>query len=102
MIDPKKFTSVLKKKISSYYSVPYSLLKNLTSELFKKLNYFVSGNKRTAVSGASGAFLKNKKPSLVFIKNSGLGNAINLLTSLVIAKVYSLPMILLIGWRAKY
>ena len=33
------------------------------------------------------------------MQNSGLGNAINPLVSLADPRVYSIPMILLIGWR---
>ena len=35
------------------------------------------------------------------MQNSGLGNAINPLLSLCDEKVYSIPMILLIGWRGE-
>ena len=35
------------------------------------------------------------------MQNSGLGNSVNPLTSLADAEVYSLPMLLMIGWRAK-
>ena len=33
------------------------------------------------------------------MQNSGLGNAINPLSSISHSKVYSIPMLLLIGWR---
>ena len=33
------------------------------------------------------------------MQNSGLGNAINPLASLTHSNVYSIPMLLLIGWR---
>ena len=33
------------------------------------------------------------------MQNSGLGNAVNPLASLAHTKVYSIPMLLLIGWR---
>ena len=33
------------------------------------------------------------------MQNSGLGNAVNPLISLVHKNVYSIPMLLLIGWR---
>jgi len=36
---------------------------------------------------------------LVFLQNSGLGNAVNPLMSLAHPKVYGLPMLMLIGWR---
>ena len=35
------------------------------------------------------------------MQNSGLGNAINPLNSVVNKKIYGIPMILLIGWRGE-
>ena len=39
--------------------------------------------------------------SVVYMQNSGFGNAINPLLSLCDPKVYSIPMLLLIGWRGE-
>ena len=41
----------------------------------------------------------NDKVPLIYMQNSGLGNAINPLLSLADPDVYSIPMLLLIGWR---
>ena len=38
---------------------------------------------------------------MVYMQNSGLGNAINPLTSLADPKVYSIPMLMVIGWRGE-
>ncbi len=38
---------------------------------------------------------------MVYMQNSGMGNAINPLTSLIDKKVYSIPLIMLIGWRGE-
>jgi len=38
---------------------------------------------------------------LVYLQNSGLGNAINPLMSLADSEVYGIPMILMIGWRGQ-
>ena len=46
-------------------------------------------------------YLKKKKIPCVYMQNSGLGNAVNPLVSLAHKKVYSIPMVLLIGWRGK-
>ena len=35
----------------------------------------------------------------VYLQNSGLGNAINPLISIAHKKVYSIPLLLLVGWR---
>ena len=44
-------------------------------------------------------YLETKKIPCVYMQNSGLGNAINPLISIAHQKVYSIPMVLLIGWR---
>ena len=42
-----------------------------------------------------------KVRDLIYKKNSGLGNAINPLVSIAHKKVYSIPLLLVIGWREK-
>ena len=44
--------------------------------------------------------IPNKSVSLV-AQNSGLGNTVNPLVSLAAPEVYSVPMLLLIGWRGE-
>ena len=56
-------------------------------------------NEGSAVSFAIGNYLSKKKSSCVYFQNSGLGNAINPLISIADKNVYSIPIILLIGWR---
>ena len=46
-----------------------------------------------------GYYLETKKVPCIYMQNSGLGNAINPLISIAHKKVYSIPMVLLIGWR---
>ncbi len=50
---------------------------------------------------AAGQYLACRRPGLVYMQNSGLGNAINPLVSLADPLVYNIPMLLLIGWRGK-
>lgn len=99
MINPKKFINFLKKKnIDKFIGVPDSVLKNLLSTLSDK-NNFVSNNEGSAIAHAIGYHLATKKIPLVYMQNSGLGNAINPLISVAHKKVYSIPILLLIGWR---
>lgn len=37
----------------------------------------------------------------LLLKNSGLGNIVNPLMSLAVPAVYSIPMLLLVGWRGE-
>ncbi|OXA58620.1 Phosphonopyruvate decarboxylase [Folsomia candida] len=57
--------------------------------------------KGAALSIATGYHLATGKASLVYMQNSGLGNAINPLVSLCARDVYSIPILMLIGWRGE-
>ncbi len=98
MIDSEKLLKILKKnKIDFFTGVPDSVLKDL-SDKFKK-NHITVNNEGTAVALATGYFLSTKKIPCIYMQNSGLGNAINPIISIAHKKVYSIPSILIIGWR---
>ena len=102
MIDPKKFIKFLKKNQINFFSgVPDSLLKPFLKELsfLPEKNNIIAVNEGSAVSIGAGYYLATKKLPCIYMQNSGLGNAINPLASLAHEKVYSIPMILIIGWR---
>lgn len=102
MIDPKKFIKFLKKNQINFFSgVPDSLLKPFLKELsfLPEKNNIIAANEGSAVSIGAGYYLATKKLPCIYMQNSGLGNAINPLASLVHEKVYSIPMVLIIGWR---
>jgi len=86
-----------KKKINFFTGVPDSILKNLPFKL--KKNHISVNNEGTAISLAAGYYLATKKIPCVYMQNSGLGNAINPLISITNKNVYSIPSILIIGWR---
>ena len=89
-----------KKKIDFFTGVPDSLLKNFIENIPNKKN-FIMANEGLAVSLGIGYHLKTKKIPLVYLQNSGLGNTINPLISIANKNIYSIPMILLIGWRGE-
>lgn len=104
MVDPLKFYNSLKKNnINFFTGVPDSLLKNLLILFEKKkvIEHLSVGNEGIAVALAAGHYLSSKKPALVYMQNSGLGNAINPLNSIVNNNIYGIPMILLVGWRGE-
>lgn len=103
MINSDEFVKHLSKKFSLSIGVPDSLLKNLIFSLEKcyKKKHIVTTNEGSAVAFAIGHYLSTKTPAIVYLQNSGLGNAINPLTSLAHKNVYGIPMILLIGWRGE-
>lgn len=61
----------------------------------------IAANEGNAVGIAAGYYFASKKIPLVYMQNSGLGNTINPLASLVDKDVYAVPMLLLIGWRGQ-
>lgn len=63
--------------------------------------HVVAANEGNAVALACGYHLATGKLPLVYMQNSGQGNAINPLLSLADPAVYSIPMLLLIGWRGE-
>ena len=92
MLDPKKFCSLLKKNnINFITGVPDSLLKNIISLFEKKKikDHLSVGNEGIAVSLAAGHYLSSGNPALVYMQNSGLGNAINPLNSIITLKASS-------------
>ena len=62
-------------------------------------NHVIAANEGSAIGIAIGYNLATQKIPLVYLQNSGLGNAVNPLLSLADKKVYSIPMLLMIGWR---
>tara|TARA_Y100001958_G_scaffold149371_1_gene131938 strand:+ start:1846 stop:2973 length:1128 start_codon:yes stop_codon:yes gene_type:complete len=105
MINTKEFyKSLLDNEIDFFTGVPDSLLKNICSYISDnspKEKHIISANEGGAIALAMGYHLATKKTPLVYMQNSGFGNTINPLLSLADPKVYSIPMILVIGWRGE-
>lgn len=105
MIDPREFVEYLQSKSVEFFTgVPDSLLKEFCTcvELVPPAGrHVISANEGGAVALALGYHLATRKIPLVYLQNSGLGNIINPLLSLADAEVYSVPLLLLIGWRGE-
>jgi len=105
MITPEDFFNVLVQNDISFFSgVPDSLLKNICAYLTDNVapeNNIIAANEGGAVALAAGYHLATGKIPLVYMQNSGIGNAINPLLSLVDEKVYNIPVLLMIGWRGE-
>lgn len=61
----------------------------------------IAANEGNAVAIAAGHYFATREIPLVFMQNSGQGNALNPLASLADVDVYAAPMLLLIGWRGQ-
>ncbi|MDR0823231.1 MAG: phosphonopyruvate decarboxylase [Endomicrobium sp.] len=104
MINTEKFAQLLTEKFDFFTGVPDSLLKSLCAYFTAKLSkdkHIIAVNEGNAIALAAGHFLASGKPALVYMQNSGMGNALNPLISLNNPKVYSIPVLLLIGWRGE-
>lgn len=104
MIDPKNFVeNLMVCGVDFFTGVPDSLLKNICAYVTDHCgaNHVIAANEGGAVGLASGHYLATGKPGLVYMQNSGQGNAVNPLASLADPDVYSIPMVLLVGWRGE-
>jgi len=105
MIDPDFFyNELIKNQIDFYTGVPDSLLKDICSFITDNTPYnrnIIAANEGNAIGLASGYYLATGKIPLIYMQNSGIGNAINPLLSLADKEVYSIPLLLLVGWRGE-
>jgi phosphonopyruvate decarboxylase len=104
-ICPKEFFDALKARgVDFYAGVPDSLLANFCAYVDDESGenlHVIAANEGNAVAVAMGYHMATGKVAAVYMQNSGLGNAINPLASLVDAEVYKVPMLLVIGWRGE-
>ncbi len=105
MIEPKSFFDVLNLHgIGFYAGVPDSLLANFCAYVDDqggRDRHLITANEGNAVAVAMGYHMATGKLAAAYMQNSGLGNAINPLTSLADVEVYKVPMLLIIGWRGE-
>ena len=90
--------------IDFFAGVPDSLLKDFCACLADTrppASQVIAANEGGAVALAAGHWLATRRPALVYMQNSGQGNAVNPLASLADPDVYSIPMLLLVGWRGE-
>lgn len=105
MLDPEQFFSCLKDNgIEFFTGVPDSLLKYFCAYVTDNVsdeNNIIAANEGNAIGIATGYHLSTGKIPMVYMQNSGLGNSVNPLLSLVAEEVYNIPVLLMIGWRGE-
>ena len=105
MISSKFFIdSLCSMQMDFFTGVPDSLLKNVGAYItdhFVTERNVIAANEGAAVGLAAGYYLATKKIPVVYMQNSGLGNAVNPLMSLTDKEVYNIPLLLLVGWRGE-
>lgn len=90
--------------IDFFTGVPDSLLNDFCSCLDDTVpagRHIIAANEGNAVAIAAGYHLGTGRLPLVYMQNSGLGNAVNPLMSLCDPELYSIPMLVMVGWRGE-
>ena len=88
--------------VDFFTGVPDSLLNNFCLYMVQNIpdgQHVMAANEGNAIGIAAGHYMATGKIPVVYMQNSGIGNATNPLLSLTHDCVYGIPMILVIGWR---
>lgn len=105
MLSPQFFINKLSShKLNFYAGVPDSLLKNICAYITATLptdNNIITANEGSAIALGAGYYMATGKIPVVYMQNSGQGNTLNPLISLTDKEVYSIPILLVIGWRGE-
>lgn len=89
-----------------YTGVPDSQLKALCNYLMNTYgidpkHHVIAANEGNCTALAAGYHLATGKVPVVYMQNSGEGNIINPVASLLNDKVYAIPVIFVVGWRGE-
>ena len=89
-----------------FTGVPDSQLKALCNYLMHTYgidpkHHIIAANEGNCTALAAGYHLATGKVPVVYMQNSGEGNIINPVASLLNDKVYAIPVIFIIGWRGE-
>ncbi len=101
MIKAEDFVQIANKKgFGLYAGVPCSYLKPFINYVIDSpdIQYVGAANEGEAVAIAAGAELAGMR-SVAMFQNSGLGNAVNPLTSL--HQIFNIPILLIVTWRGE-
>lgn len=100
------FIEILKQLNGNFFTgVPDSQLGPFCNYLINTYgisnNHIIAANEGNCVAVAAGYHLATGRVPVVYLQNSGIGNIINPLASLLNDKVYGIPCIFIIGWRGE-
>ena len=93
------------KEFEFFTGVPDSQLKPLCNYLLNEYGigdkHIIAANEGNAAALASGYYMATGKVPVVYMQNSGIGNIINPVASLMNDKVYAIPCVFVVGWRGE-
>ena len=93
------------KEFEFFTGVPDSQLRPLCDYLVNTYGisdkHVIAANEGNAVALAAGYHLATGKVPVVYMQNSGIGNVINPVASLMNDKVYGIPCLFIVGWRGE-
>lgn len=93
------------KEFEFFAGVPDSQLKPLCNYLMNTYGisdkHIIAANEGNAVALAAGYHMATGKIPVVYMQNSGIGNIINPVASLLNDKVYAIPCVFIVGWRGE-
>lgn len=103
-MDVSKFVEMLDSDF--YTGVPDSQLKELCNYLIDEYgidgkHHIIAANEGNCTALAAGYYLATGKIPVIYMQNSGEGNIINPVASLLSGDVYAIPAIFIIGWRGE-
>lgn len=105
MLSPERFFKLLRKENIEFFSgVPDSMFKSFCAYVADNSaadHHIIAANEGNALSLGIGYHLATNRIPLIYMQNSGFGNILNPLLSLADPDVYSIPMLLMIGWRGE-
>lgn len=89
-----------------FTGVPDSLLQPLCDWLIERYgangpHHVIAANEGNAVGLAAGYHMATGKLPVVYLQNSGIGNIVNPVTSLLAPEVYGIPCLFIVGWRGE-
>lgn len=97
------FTKTL--DVGFYTGVPDSQLKALCGYLADTLGisqkHIIAANEGNCTALAAGYYLATGKIPLVYMQNSGIGNVVNPVVSLLNEHIYGIPCVFVVGWRGE-
>lgn len=93
------------KEFDFFTGVPDSQLKPLCNYLMNTYGiskqHVIAANEGNCTALAAGYYMATGKTPVVYLQNSGIGNIINPVASLLNDKVYAIPCVFVVGWRGE-